>query len=48
MGTAGAELLILDCIGYSESMRRAAGVVAGVPAVSGRGMAARVVRELIG
>ena len=48
LGAWGAELLILDCIGYSESMRRAAGAVAGAPAVSGRGMAARVVRELIG
>lgn len=48
LGEWGAELLVLDCIGYSESMRRAAGAVAGAPAVSGRGMAARVVRELIG
>ena len=48
LGEWGAELLILDCIGYSESMRRAAGAIAGVPAVSGRGMAARVVWELLG
>ena len=48
LGEWGAELLILDCIGYSESMRRAAGAVAGAPAVSGRGMTARVIRELIG
>jgi len=48
LGEWGAELLILDCIGYSESMRRAAGAIAGAPAVSGRGMAARVGPELLG
>lgn len=44
----GAELLILDCIGYTESMKAAARRIAGVPAISGRGIAAHAVRELIG
>lgn len=44
----GAELLILDCIGYTESMKALARRIGEVPAISGRGIAAHAVRELIG
>lgn len=44
----GAELVILDCIGYTEAMKARAREIVGVPAISGRGIAAHAVRELIG
>ncbi len=44
----GAELSVLDCIGYSEGMKETVRTITGAPAITGRGLAAHTVRELLG
>jgi protein AroM len=44
----GADLTVLDCIGYTLVMQEAVREITGKPAISGRGIAARTVKELIG
>jgi len=44
----GAELVVLDCIGYSAEMQNAVREIVGKPVILGRGIAARTVKELIG
>jgi protein AroM len=44
----GADLSILDCIGYTIAMQDAVRELTGKPAILGRGIAARTVKELIG
>jgi protein AroM len=44
----GVELCILDCIGYTMEMQEAVRGITGKPAILGRGIAARTVKELIG
>jgi protein AroM len=44
----GAELTVLDCIGYTMAMQEAVREITGKPAILGRGIAARIVKELIG
>ncbi|MDR1058568.1 MAG: AroM family protein [Treponema sp.] len=42
------QLTILDCIGYTIAMQEAVREITGKPVILGRGIAARVVKELIG
>jgi protein AroM len=44
----GAQLSILDCIGYTTAMQDAVREITGKPVILGRGIAARTVKELIG
>jgi protein AroM len=44
----GVELTVLDCIGYTMAMQEAVREITGRPVILGRGIAARVVKELIG
>jgi protein AroM len=48
IGEWGAELVILDCIGYTQEMQAAVREITGRPAILGRGLAARTVKELLG
>ncbi len=43
----GAEIVVLDCMGYTESMRSAAVVAAGVPVVLARALVARMAAEVV-
>ncbi|GAB3912543.1 hypothetical protein GCM10011575_45940 [Microlunatus endophyticus] len=47
LASAGAELIALDCIGYSDAMRRLVADTSGVPTVIGRAAAARLVGEAL-
>lgn len=44
----GTQLTLLDCIGYNREMRDMVREITGKPAITGRGIAARVVAEVIG
>lgn len=44
----GAQITLLDCIGYTLAMQRTVREITGAPAITGRGIAARVVGELMG
>ena len=44
----GTELTILNCIGYTQEMKETVRHLTGAPAITGRGIAARMVRELLG
>lgn len=44
----GVELAVLDCIGYTREMQLLVREVSGAPALLARGLAARVVKELLG
>jgi protein AroM len=44
----GPALTVLDCIGYTMAMQDAVREITGKPAILGRGIAARLVKELIG
>lgn len=44
----GAQIVLLDCIGYTRAMRETVRAVTGMPVILGRGIAARVVAELVG
>jgi protein AroM len=44
----GVQLTVLDCIGYTKAMQEAVREITGKPVILGRGIAARVVKELIG
>ncbi|MDR1835303.1 MAG: AroM family protein [Fusobacteriaceae bacterium] len=44
----GADLVILDCIGYTSAMQQTVRDIVGSPAILGRGIAARTVKELLG
>jgi protein AroM len=44
----GAQLLVMDCIGYTFPMQEAVREIAEKPVVLARGIAARTVRELVG
>jgi protein AroM len=44
----GVQLSILDCIGYTTAMQEAVREITGKPAMLGRSIAARTVKELIG
>ena len=48
IGKWGAELVILDCIGYTQEMQDAVREITQGPAILGRGIAARTVKELLG
>jgi protein AroM len=48
LGEWGADISILDCIGYTLEMQEAVRTITGKPAILGRGIAARTVKELIG
>lgn len=43
-----ADFVVLDCMGYSGEMQKRVREITGLPVVLGRGLAARVVREIIG
>ena len=44
----GAQLVVLDCMGYTASMQEAVREIVGKPVVLARSIAARVVKELVG
>ncbi len=44
----GADITILDCMGYTLAMQNTVRAITGKPAILGRGIAARVVAELVG
>jgi protein AroM len=44
----GAELSILDCIGYTRAMQEVVREISGKPVILGRGIAAHIVKELVG
>lgn len=44
----GAQITLLDCIGYTRAMQQTVRDITGKPAILGRSIAARVVAELIG
>jgi protein AroM len=44
----GVQLTVLDCIGYTMEMQERVRTITGKPVVLGRGVAARMVKELIG
>ncbi len=44
----GADITLLDCIGYNRDMQKSVREITGKPAILGRGIAARVVAELLG
>ncbi len=44
----GAQITLLDCIGYNRAMQEAVREITDKPAILGRSIAARVVAELIG
>jgi protein AroM len=44
----GAQLVVMDCIGYTFPMQEAVREIAEKPVVLARGIAARVVKELVG
>jgi protein AroM len=48
LGEWGADICILDCIGYTLEMQEAVRTITGKPAILGRGIAARTVKELLG
>lgn len=43
----GAELVVLDCIGYTQQMKGTVQRLSGKPVALSRTMAARVVTELL-
>jgi len=43
----GAELLLLDCIGFTEAQRRAVGGATGVPTLAPMSLVARLVPDLV-
>ncbi|HEY3501643.1 MAG TPA: AroM family protein [Actinocatenispora sp.] len=43
----GATRIVLDCMGYTDEMRRAAADAAGVPVLLARGLVARLAGELV-
>ncbi|OIV37901.1 hypothetical protein BIV57_08575 [Mangrovactinospora gilvigrisea] len=47
LASAGAEWLVLDCVGYTEEMRSAAARAAGVPVLLARSMALRLAAEAV-
>ncbi len=44
---AGVEIAVLDCIGYTDSVKRAVKEILGVPVVLARSIVARVLGELL-
>jgi protein AroM len=48
MKAAGVELAVLDCIAYTLVMQAKVREVTGAPVILARGLAARVVKELLG
>ena len=44
----GADLTVMDCMGYTLAMQEAVREVTDRPVILARGIVARVVRELIG
>ncbi len=44
----GADITVMDCIGYTGEMRRLVAEITGKPVVLARGIAARTVAELLG
>ena len=47
LGVNGAEIIALDCMGYTDAMRRAAADASGVPVVLARSIVARFASELL-
>lgn len=46
LAARGAEIAVLDCMGYSENMRSAAAQAAGIPVVLARSLVARLAAEV--
>ncbi|MDR2174335.1 MAG: AroM family protein [Synergistaceae bacterium] len=46
--TWGAQIIVMDCMGYTFAMQEAVRAITDKPVVLARGIAARVVRELVG
>jgi protein AroM len=44
----GAQLVIMDCMGYTFPMQEAVREIVEKPVILARGIAARVVKELVG
>jgi protein AroM len=44
----GAQLVVMDCMGYTFPMQEAVREIVGKPVILARGIAARVVKELVG
>lgn len=44
----GAQISIMDCMGYTRAMQETVRTITGKPVILGRGIAARVVAELLG
>ncbi|MDR1979577.1 MAG: AroM family protein [Synergistaceae bacterium] len=44
----GAELIVMDCMGYTSAMQDSVREITGKPVILARGIAARTVKELIG
>jgi protein AroM len=48
LAARGADLVVMDCIGYSREMKEAVGAVIGVPVVLPRTFLGRIAGELLG
>jgi protein AroM len=48
LGRARVDLVVMDCMGYTQAMRAAVREATGVPVLLARNVVARVVAEVVG